>query len=173
MLKTPDKDSSSKSNLNSTAFPVPIQLFSLIPKAIAPPDVPTPAPALISPVGLSSTSISIIFKFFSSLSVILYLTSLKIFLALIFDIDFSKFIIVKGSPSSTISSLLITSSLVTVFPLIFILSTNSFSPSKILKVISIESFLICSCTLCSTNCKLLFEIIKSISSKISLILNGE
>ena len=48
-----------------TDFPCPNQLFSFILNAIVPPDVPTPAPALISPVGLSSTLISIIFKLFS------------------------------------------------------------------------------------------------------------
>ena len=45
-------------------IPSPSQLFSLMLKENEPPLVPTPAPALISPVGFSSTLISIIFKSF-------------------------------------------------------------------------------------------------------------
>ena len=132
-----------------------------------------PAPALISPVGLSSTSISIVLRLFSLPLDTWYLTSLNIFLALIFDIDFSKLILVKGSPSSNDNSPLITSSFVTVFPFMLILSTNSFSPSNILKIMFIVLSFTCSWTLCSTNCKLLFAIISSISSKIFLTLKGE
>ena len=44
---------------NST--PLPRKLFSVTPNLTAPPLVPTPAPALISPVGFSSTLIFIIF----------------------------------------------------------------------------------------------------------------
>ena len=109
---------------------MPNQLFSFTPNATAPPDVPIPAPALISPVGLSSTSISIICKLFSVPLEISYFTSLNIFLDLIFAIDFSKLILVNGSPSSNKSSPLITSSFVTVFPLTLTLSTNFFLLQK-------------------------------------------
>jgi len=95
------------------------------------------------------------------------------FLALISAIDFDKFSFVKGSPSSSISSDLITFSLVITFPVILILSTRVFSPSLILRIIFIELFSMISVTLCSTNCKLLSLIISSRLSKILLILNGE
>jgi len=36
-------------------IPLPKKLFSFIPPPIVPPDVPTPAPKEISPVGFSST----------------------------------------------------------------------------------------------------------------------
>ena len=49
---------------NSSDFPSPSQLFSFTLKAKVPPEVPMPAPAPISPVGCSSTEMSIIFKFF-------------------------------------------------------------------------------------------------------------
>ena len=81
-------------------------------KAIVPPEDPIPAPAPISPVGCSSTFIFITFKFSSLPSTISYVASLKILLALICAIDLSIFRFVKGSPSSKISSPLITSSLV-------------------------------------------------------------
>ena len=110
-------------------FPSPIQLFSLIPKTKVPPDVPIPAPALISPVDCSSTFILIIFKLFCSLSVMSYITFLKIPLDFKFAIDFSKLIFVRGSPSSKSNSLLITDSFVVLFPVIFILSIKFFSPS--------------------------------------------
>ena len=87
-----------------TDFPSPSQLFSLILIANVPPFVPTPAPALISPVGFSSISILIIFRFLSLPLTTSYFTFLKIFLALISDIDFSKFSLVKGSPSSRLLS---------------------------------------------------------------------
>ena len=45
---------------NFNLFPSPNQLFSATAIAKDPPEVPIPAPALISPVGLSSTSISTI-----------------------------------------------------------------------------------------------------------------
>ena len=54
------------------------------------PLVPVPAPAAISPVGLSSTSILIIFKFSSDPLSILDLTFPNIFLALILFIDLLK-----------------------------------------------------------------------------------
>ena len=75
------------------------------------------------------------------------LNILKIFLALILDIDLSKFSLVNGSPSSNNNSLLITASLVTLFPSTFILSTKTFSPSVILNLIAIFSNI--SSTLCS------------------------
>ena len=49
---------------NATDLPCPNQLLSLILIANDPPFVPIPAPALISPVGFSSTSILIILRFF-------------------------------------------------------------------------------------------------------------
>ena len=52
------------STSKETDFPVPSQLFSLIPIAKDPPLVPIPAPAEISPVGLSSTLISIFLRLF-------------------------------------------------------------------------------------------------------------
>ena len=55
-----------------------------------PPLVPTPAPALISPVGFSSTLISIIFKLFEDPSLISDLTEEKIFLDLILASDLFK-----------------------------------------------------------------------------------
>ena len=58
----PPKDSASTSREKSTFFPSPSQLFSLILTAKLPPSVPIPAPALISPVGFSVTSILIIFR---------------------------------------------------------------------------------------------------------------
>ena len=66
-------------------------------------------------------------------------TLLNIFLALIFEIDLSKLKLVKGSPSSNKSSPRITDSFVTLFPVILILSTRIFSPSKILNLTVIES----------------------------------
>ena len=102
----------------------------------SPPFVPTPAPALISPVGISSTFILIIFKLFCSPSVTSDSTVLKIFRDLILAIDLSKFSFVKGSPSSKIISPLITSSLVILFPVIFILSRTVFSPSNTFKVMN-------------------------------------
>ena len=49
---------------NDNILPSPSQLFSLMLNANVPPLVPIPAPALISPVGFSSTLISITFKLF-------------------------------------------------------------------------------------------------------------
>ena len=147
-------------------------MFSLTLIAKVPPLVPKPAPALISPVGFSSTSIFTIFRLFSDPCTTSYLTSLKIFLDLISEIDFSRLNFVKGSPSSNVNSPLMTDSFVTLFPTILILSTKTFSPSKILNFIEIESFTIVF-TLYSTNCKLFFSIISSISSKRSFTLNGE
>ena len=63
---------------------------SLTVKAKLPPFVPTPAPALISPVGCSSTVISKTFKFGLDPSEILDVTVLKIFLDLILATDLSK-----------------------------------------------------------------------------------
>ena len=57
-----------------------------------PPFVPTPAPALISPVGCSATFISIIFKLLFAPLDTLEFTFLKIFLDFIFAIDLSNFI---------------------------------------------------------------------------------
>ena len=62
---SPARDSSSTSNSNFIFLPLPNQLFSEIEIPNEPPLVPTPAPALISPVGFSSILISITFKLFS------------------------------------------------------------------------------------------------------------
>ena len=67
----PLKDSLSNSTWNPISLPWPSQLFSCMLNAILPPLVPTPAPALISPVGFSSTSISMTFKLFALPSIIL------------------------------------------------------------------------------------------------------
>ena len=83
-------NSSSNSKSKPKVFPSPQQLFSLIPKAIVPPEEPMPAPALISPVDCSSTFISIILRLLADPSLILYLTSLNNLLALISAIDFSS-----------------------------------------------------------------------------------
>ena len=75
----------------------------------------------------------------------------KIFLAFNLEIDLARLVLLNGSPSSIINSDLITSSLVILLPFISILSTNTFSPSKILNVISTELVDNFSDTECSTN----------------------
>ena len=112
---------------------------------------------------------SITFKFASDPSETL-VPFRKIFLDLIAT-DLSRSIFVNGSPSSKIISPLITDS-VMLFPVIFILSTRTFSPSKILNFISIFSPCRISSTLCSTNWRLFFDIIRSISSISFLTVNG-
>ena len=154
-------------------FPFPSQLFSLILIAKAPPLVPTPAPALISPVGFSSTFMFKIFKSAELPSVTSAFTSVKIFLDLIFAIVLSNLIFEKGSPSSIKNSPLITSSFVDIFPVTLIRSIEILSDSKILNFTSIVSFSITSSTLCSTNCKLFFAIKSSKSSKSFFIVKGE
>ena len=62
----------------SSLIPLPKKLFSLIPPPIVSPLVPKPADNEISPVGLSSTSISIILKFLEVPSLIFDLTFLNI-----------------------------------------------------------------------------------------------
>ena len=128
---------------------------------------------LSSPVGCSSTLTSIIFKFFSDPSFVSLVTCENNLLDLRFETDLSSPIFVKGSPSSISNSPLMTSSLVTLFPRIFILSTKTFSPSKIFNLIEILSSFLISSTLCSTNCKSFFSTSSSIESKSFLILNGE
>ena len=71
------------SALAASVTPFPNQLFSLILKAKDPPSVPTPAPALISPVGISSTTILIFLEFGVDPSVILSFTDPNILLLLI------------------------------------------------------------------------------------------
>ena len=73
-------DSSLTSKFIPTVLPSPSQLFSFISKANVPPLVPIPAPALISPVGFSSTLISIIRKSLLEPFKTFDLTVLKIFL---------------------------------------------------------------------------------------------
>ena len=142
-------------------------------KATVPPSVPTPAPALISPVGCSSTIMSITLRSLDEPCETFVSTVLNIFLALISATDFSKLKLVNGSPSSNKSSPLKTFSLVTVFPKILILSTSTFFPSLILNFMTIESSSTISSTLCSTNCKLLYSINSSIFSNYFFTLKGE
>ena len=104
-------------------------MFSETVNSKLPPLVPTPAPAAISPVGFSSTLISIIFKLFAEPLDRSDFTDLKIFLDFKLASDLSKFIFVKGSPSSSKISPLMTASSVILFPKILILSTKFFSPS--------------------------------------------
>ena len=81
---------SSISTKDETFTPVPNQLFSFIPNENKPPSVPTPAPAEISPVGCSSTIISIIFRSFSDPVLTFCLTEENICLAFNLDIDLSN-----------------------------------------------------------------------------------
>ena len=81
-------------------------------KDTAVPFVPVPAPAEISPVGFSSTIISIIFNWSSEPFLIFVSTFPNIFFPLILFIDFLNNISLKGSPSSVIIEFLITFSLV-------------------------------------------------------------
>ena len=112
-------------------IPLPSQLFSVTAAINEVPSVPTPAPAEISPVALSSTEISKTFKSGELPSKIFLSTFPKICLALSLLIDLFTSNALNGSPSSTIISLLITESLVTLFPTIFILSIINLSPSNI------------------------------------------
>ena len=108
-------------------------MFSLTPNKKVPPDVPKPAPAEISPVGFSSTSILMILELGFSPSTTLEETDLKKFKLLrLFSLLFCK-ISLNGSPSSISKLFLITLSLVILFPKIFIFSTNIFSVSFIIK----------------------------------------
>ena len=94
------------------------------------PLVPNPAPAEISPVGFSVTSILITLLSLSDPSLTSEVTSLKK------PRDFKLFtdllckILLNVSPSSNIKLFLITSSLVMLFPNILILSTKYFSDSS-------------------------------------------
>ena len=106
-----------------TLIPAPRSLFCFIPKPKVFPLVPKPAPAEISPVAFSSTSISTIFKFGLDPSKILESTFSKIPLARILFKDLLCKISLKASPSSTNKEFLITFSLVTEFPIILIFST--------------------------------------------------
>ena len=115
--------------LKPTFLPSPNQLFSETPKEKEPPSVPTPAPALTSPVAFSSTLISIIFKSLEDPFLILEFTVWKIFRDFILATDFCSPKFVNGSPSSISNSLLITDSFVIVFPNISTLSTNILFPS--------------------------------------------
>ena len=94
-----------------------------MPKPKVLPLVPKPAPAEISPVAFSSTSISTIFKFGLDPSKIFESTFSKIPLARILFKDLLCNISLKASPSSTNKEFLITFSLVTEFPIILIFST--------------------------------------------------
>ena len=60
----PLKVSELTEKLVSSLIPFPKKLFSLTPKPIDPPSVPSPAEALISPVGFSWIDIFIIFVLF-------------------------------------------------------------------------------------------------------------
>ena len=103
-------------------IPLPKKLFSFIPAPIVSPVVPKPAVSEISPVGLSSTSISISLNDFFVPSLTSDFTFLKMPKLWILLIDLLNKISLNGSPSSTIKLFLITSSRVLKFPLIFIFS---------------------------------------------------
>ena len=98
--KIPLIESSLKVRFDINLIPLPKKLFSLIPAPIELPEVPTPAEAVISPVGFSSTVISIIFN--SSLDPVFtsLLTLLKKFKFLILFIVLLIKISLYGSPSS-------------------------------------------------------------------------
>ena len=74
-------DSAVKDKSDPKPIPLPRKLFSLTAKPSVPPLVPIPAPALISPVGFSSTLILTIFKPVDDPSIIADSTSLKKFSA--------------------------------------------------------------------------------------------
>ena len=93
-------------------IPFPKKFFSVSPPPMVVPVVPTPAANAISPVGCSSTVISTIFRFLSDPSLISLSTVLKILNPLILSIDLLNNKVLSGSPSSTISLFLITSSIV-------------------------------------------------------------
>ena len=97
-----------------------------------PPDVPTPAPAKISPVAFSSTNIFIIFDLSKLPEITSLVTFLKKFRLLILLIDFACNISLKISPSSISNLFLMTSSRVILFPNILIFSMVNFSVSLIL-----------------------------------------
>ena len=103
------------------------------------PSVPTPAPATISPVAFSSTNILNILRSGVEPSRTSCSTFPKIPLPLSLFTDLFTRSSLKGSPSSTIISPLITASLVTLFPIISILSIENFLPSKTFILTSIPS----------------------------------
>ena len=103
--------------------PLPKKLFSLTAKPIVPPSEPTPAPRLISPVGFSSTLISIILVEGLDPSFNSVLTDLKIFKDLILFKLLACNNSLYGSPSSISNSLLTTLSSVILLPRILIFST--------------------------------------------------
>jgi len=89
---------------------LPKKLFSETEKPMVPPSEPYPAPNVISPVGFSSTVISIIFVELSFPSFISVFTVLKIPRLLKLLIDLACNNSLKGSPSSISNYFLITSS---------------------------------------------------------------
>ena len=97
-------------------IPLPKKLFSFIPAPIVSPVVPKPAVKEISPVGLSSTSISISLNELFDPSLMSVFTFLKIPRLWILFTDLLNKISLNGSPSSTIRLFLITSSKVLKFP---------------------------------------------------------
>ena len=78
-------------------------MFSEIPKDSEDPLVPVPAPAKISPVGFSSTSILIILVLSTSLDTTSGFTDLKMPRDLILLNDLLTRISLNGSPSSAIN----------------------------------------------------------------------
>ena len=110
-------------------------MLSLSIKLMTAPAVPTPAPALISPVGFSSTVIltSIFFVLFTSfVSIFTFLKMFKLFNESK-DLDILKEL--KTSPSEKKMAFLITVSSVISLPLTLILLISLFSlTSEILKV---------------------------------------
>ena len=87
-MNCPLTEVSLKVRLESSEIPLPKKLFSFKPPPILEPEVPVPAPKEISPVGFSSTTISIIFwsgeepSFIFLLTVLNYLFAFKLFIDL-------------------------------------------------------------------------------------------
>ena len=126
-VKIPLTFSSESASAEFNFIPLPRKLFSFTPKEIVLPlVVPTPAPADISPVAFSSTSILIIFWLGVDPSTTSDLTKPKRFLPLSLFIDLLCNIWLKASPSSTIKAFLITLSTVILLPKILKTSNTFF-----------------------------------------------
>ena len=112
----PLNDSSVNKKLLSKETPLPIKLFSFIPKPMDPPEVPKPAVAEISPVGFSSTKMPNILVFTSSVSDIFCPTVVKKFKLCMLLIDLLNKILLNGSTPSSSNWLRITLSSVIELP---------------------------------------------------------
>ena len=119
----------------SEFIPLPNKLLSLSIKLMTAPAVPTPAPALISPVGFSSTEILTLIFFVFSSSLVSIFTFLKMFKLFNESKDLDILKELKTSPSEKKMAFLITVSSVISLPLTLILLISLFSlTSEILKV---------------------------------------